>query len=91
MSVPLWRDILTIILSPKLASQAPMVRIAKVRDGMDEWTFTKLRGRRTTILKIIPSRHKSDIRKWEWFTRNAEIMYIYIIRGVIKIACLIKN
>lgn len=83
MSVPYVREIFTKSLNPSLASHAPKVSITRVTAGrwdIDEDIFI---GSMITNLRIIPSKHKSDIRKWVLLIRNAPSIYEYIINGAI--------
>jgi len=57
------RDILTMRLRPSLASQAPNVSMIILKDGIGTDKLYKIIGIRRTILSIIPSRHRRDIRK----------------------------
>jgi len=50
-------------LRPSLASQAPNVSMIILKDGIGTDKLYKIIGIRRTILSIIPSRHRRDIRK----------------------------
>ena len=71
-SDPDERDILTISLSPRLASQAPIVSkiIANI---VDEYMFASVieLGMISTRDSIIPSRHSRDMSKWVRWIINA--------------------
>lgn len=64
ISLPYERDMLTKILKPILASQAPRVSIIKANTRIfvipEKYS---MEGIRRTKVNIIPSKHRSDINK----------------------------
>lgn len=65
VSDPILRDIVTIILRPSLASQAPRVSIIIARvEIFNIFAKKRVEGISRTIESIMPSRHNKDISKW---------------------------
>lgn len=62
-SVPTVRDTLTKSLRPSLASHTAIVNMTNVTEGRWILLLYMFMGIIITNLKIIPSRHSSDIRK----------------------------
>lgn len=62
-SFPYERDIITISLSPSLASQAPNVRIITEEAVFGALIVVMIRGIRSTRLKVMPSNESRVIRK----------------------------
>lgn len=67
MSFPVARDIATISLSPSLASQAPNVRRIIARAVFGACATASVNGTNNTNLRVIPSRDRRTMRKWDWF------------------------
>lgn len=64
MSDPCVRVSLTIILRPRLASQALNVNIIKLTWWIDEFKFIIVSGINSTMDSIMPSKYRSDINRW---------------------------
>lgn len=65
MSLPYDRDIITINLSPSLASQAPNVSRMTLRLEFGALQIDIDIGINRTIVSIIPSNDKRFINKWD--------------------------
>lgn len=63
-SEPCMRVSFTIILRPNLASQALNVRSIKLIWCSGEFSITIVTGTKSTILSIIPSKQRRDIKRW---------------------------
>lgn len=63
MSDPWVRVSLTIILNPRLASQALNVRRIRLIWCIGEFIYVIIIGVNITIISIDPSKHRSDINK----------------------------
>lgn len=59
------RDISTIKLRPRLASQAPNVRRIIVRVAIGFPTELRVYGTNRTIVSMTPSSDSKDIRRWD--------------------------
>ena len=81
MSDPCERAIFTINLRPRLASQAPNVNMIILMEGIGTERLYITIGMRRTMFNIIPSRHRSDMRKWDCCISRARIARKTAIRG----------
>lgn len=70
LSEPYWRDIFTSKPRPRLASQAPNVSRSKLIVGILNLLIRLDEGINITKVNIIPSKHRSSIRKCFWFDKN---------------------
>jgi hypothetical protein len=71
------------ILNPSLASQAPNVSRIKAVAGVVIEATCIVDGMNRTSLSIIPSKHRSDIRRWELLNRNDMVVNENAIRDMV--------
>lgn len=76
ISEPWARVNLTIILSPRLASQALKVKRISLVWWIDDLKFRIVIGINRTVISIIPSKHRRVIRRWSKFIISEIVIII---------------